>query len=152
MPYPSILCMLIPQQSITRSVQTADKPNTNGGIFHARNQEHKDHITVDHGYGNIKTANTITPTGITAYESEPIFTRNILEYNGICYRTGEGHKEFIPDKAIDNYHVRLVGCSLYPQGYPAVWNSWYLCHTLKIWIQPRSAALVYGGRRRMSAP
>ena len=45
-------------------------------------------IAVDHGYGNIKTANTVTPTGITAYESEPIFTGNILEYNGIYYRIG----------------------------------------------------------------
>ena len=146
-------------------------------------------IAVDHGYGNIKTANTVTPTGITAYESEPIFTGNILEYNGIYYRIGEGHKEFIPDKAMDrdyylltlgqgllspdtdghctgaesafhpgsrcpsgcrasadmdpepagripflsspesgdpfrfnhkDYHIRLVGCSLYPQGYPAI--------------------------------
>ena len=139
-------------------------------------------IAVDHGYGNIKTANTVTPTGITAYESEPIFTGNILEYNGIYYRIGEGHKEFMPDKAMDrdyylltlmaiarelnvhsiqeadvhlaaglpltwirkqreefrsyllqdpeiryrfnhkDYHIRLVGCSLYPQGYPAIVN------------------------------
>ena len=54
-------------------------------------------IAVDHGYGNMKTANTVTPTGIKAYETEPIFTGNILEYNGIYYRIGEGHKEFIPD-------------------------------------------------------
>ena len=139
-------------------------------------------IAVDHGYGNIKTANTVTPTGITAYETEPIFTGNILEYNGTYYRIGEGHKEFIPDKAMDedyylltlmavarelnvfsiheadvhlaaglpltwirnqreafrsyllqnpevrfsfnskDYHIRFVGCSLYPQGYPAVVN------------------------------
>ena len=51
-------------------------------------------IAVDHGYGNMKTANTVTPTGIKAYETEPIFTGNILEYNGIYYRIGEGHKEF----------------------------------------------------------
>ena len=57
-------------------------------------------IAVDHGYGNMKTANTVTPTGIKAYETEPIFTGNILEYNGIYYRIGEGHKEFIPDKAM----------------------------------------------------
>ena len=50
-------------------------------------------IAVDHGYGNMKTANTVTPTGIKAYETEPIFTGNILEYNGIYYRIGEGHKE-----------------------------------------------------------
>ena len=58
-------------------------------------------IAVDHGYGNMKTANTVTPTGIKAYETEPIFTGNILEYNGIYYRIGEGHKEFIPDKAMN---------------------------------------------------
>lgn len=139
-------------------------------------------IAVDHGYGNMKTANTVTPTGIKAYETEPIFTGNILEYNGIYYRIGEGHKEFIPDKAMDEeyylltlmavarelnvfsireadvhlaaglpltwirnqreefrsyllqnpevhyrfnnkeYHIRFVGCSLYPQGYPAIVN------------------------------
>lgn len=139
-------------------------------------------IAVDHGYGNMKTANTVTPTGITAYETEPIFTGNILQYNGTYYRIGEGHKEFIPDKAMDedyylltlmavarelnvfsiqeadvhlaaglpltwirnqredfrsyllqksevsyrfnnkDYHIRFVGCSLYPQGYPAIVN------------------------------
>ena len=139
-------------------------------------------IAVDHGYGNMKTANTVTPTGIKAYETEPIFTGNILEYNGIYYRIGEGHKEFIPDKAMDEeyylltlmaiarelnvfsireadvhlaaglpltwirnqreafrsyllqnpevhyrfngkeYHLHFVGCSLYPQGYPAIVN------------------------------
>ena len=139
-------------------------------------------IAVDHGYGNMKTANTVTPTGIKAYETEPIFTGNILEYNDIYYRIGEGHKEFIPDKAMDEeyylltlmaiarelnvfsireadvhlaaglpptwirnqreafrsyllqnpevhflfngkeYHLRFVGCSLYPQGYPAIVN------------------------------
>lgn len=46
-------------------------------------------IAVDHGYGNIKTANTVTPTGVTAYETEPIFSGNILEYAGIYYRIGE---------------------------------------------------------------
>ena len=139
-------------------------------------------IAVDHGYGNMKTANTVTPTGIKAYETEPIFTGNILEYNGIYYRIGEGHKEFIPDKAMDEeyylltlmaiarelnvfsireadvhlaaglpltwirnqreafrsyllqnpevhyrfngkeYHLHFAGCSLYPQGYPAIVN------------------------------
>ena len=139
-------------------------------------------IAVDHGYGNMKTANTVTPTGIKAYETELIFTGNILEYNGIYYRIGEGHKEFIPDKAMDEeyylltlmaiarelnvfsireadvhlaaglpltwirtqreafrsyllqnpevrylfnskeYHLHFVGCSLYPQGYPAIVN------------------------------
>ena len=68
-------------------------------------------IAVDHGYGNIKTANTVTPTGVTAYETEPIFSGNILEYGGIYYRIGEGHKEFIADKAVDEdyYLLTLMG-------------------------------------------
>lgn len=65
-------------------------------------------IAVDHGYGNIKTANTVTPTGITAFETEPIFTCNILEYNGTYYRIGEGHKEFISDKAMDEDYYLLT--------------------------------------------
>ena len=71
-------------------------------------------IAVDHGYGNMKTANTVTPTGIKAYETEPIFTGNILEYNGIYYRIGEGHKEFIPDKATVSYtHLDVYKRQLY---------------------------------------
>ena len=137
-------------------------------------------IAVDHGYGNIKTANTITPTCVTAYDTEPVFSGNILEFGGTYYRIGEGHKEFTDNKASDNdyyvltlmavarelnvygiheanvhlaaglpltwvrrqredfrayllqnrevhyrfnskdYHIHFVGCSLYPQGYPAI--------------------------------
>ena len=58
-------------------------------------------IGLDHGYGNIKTAGTVTPTGITAYDTEPVFSGNILEYKGKYYRIGEGHKEFIADKSED---------------------------------------------------
>ena len=112
-------------------------------------------IAIDHGYGNIKTANTVTPTAITAYDSPPVFTGNILEYEGRWYRIGEGHKEFTPDKAIDEdycglplrwvstqretfreymlkkksvrfkfngteYRIRITGCTVFPQGYPAI--------------------------------
>ena len=182
MPSLSDFCMLIPQQASTTQVRTAEEINTKtGGIF-MREIRNTKIIAVDHGYGNMKTANTVTPTGITAYETEPIFTGNILEYNGTYYRIGEGHKEFIPDKAMDedyylltlmavarelnvfsiheadvhlaaglpltwirhqreefrsyllqnlevsyrfnnkDYHIRFVGCSLYPQGYPAIVN------------------------------
>lgn len=139
-------------------------------------------IAIDHGYGNVKTANTVTPTGLIAYDSEPIFTGGILEYDGKFYRVGEGHKIFIANKATDDdnylltlmavakelniaglheadvhlaaglpmtwirhqreafraylmqnervafrfngkvYRIRIVGCSLYPQGYPAIVN------------------------------
>lgn len=137
-------------------------------------------IGIDHGYGNVKTANTVTPTGITAYSSEPAFSGNILQYEGRYYRMGEGHKEFIADKASDEdfylftlmavarelnvqhirsanihlavglpltwvrtqrdsfrkylmknedvsfqwngkqYDIHIVGCNVFPQGYPAL--------------------------------
>jgi plasmid segregation protein ParM len=55
-------------------------------------------IGIDHGYGNIKTAGTVTPTGITAYDTEPTFAGKILVYDGIYYHIGEGHKAFKSDK------------------------------------------------------
>lgn len=137
-------------------------------------------IGIDHGYGNIKTASTVTKSGVTAYETEPIFSGNILEYEGGYYRIGECQKEFVSDKVSDDdyylltlmaiarelnvygireadvhiaaglpltwirrqreefrsyllknrdvtyrfngkdYRIHLIGCSLYPQGYPAI--------------------------------
>jgi plasmid segregation protein ParM len=137
-------------------------------------------VGIDHGYGNIKTAQTVTPTGIMKLDTEPTFTDNVLFYDGGYYRIGEGHKEFISDKWEDNdfylftlmaiakelkregigtadvhlavglpltwvdrqredfrrymlqresvdfkfadksYAVRIVGCTVYPQGYAAV--------------------------------
>ena len=63
-------------------------------------------IGIDHGYGNMKTANCCFPTGITAYDHEPLFTADMLIYNGRYYLTGEGHKEFAPDKIKDeDYYV-----------------------------------------------
>ena len=59
-------------------------------------------VAVDHGYGNVKTANTVTPTGLVAYDTEPIFSGSILEYDGKFYRVGEGHKPFVADKATDD--------------------------------------------------
>lgn len=137
-------------------------------------------IGIDHGYGNIKTANTVTQTGLLSSASQPTFEGNILYYDGSYYTLGEGHKAFIPDKTQDNdffiftlmgiarelrrenrteanvylavglpltwvraqresfrsyltakndvsfqyngqeYHICIVGCKVYPQGYAAV--------------------------------
>ena len=68
-------------------------------------------IGIDHGYGNIKTANTVTPTGVTVYDTEPTFEGNVLLYDGLYYRFGEGHKPFISDKTEDNdfYAATLFG-------------------------------------------
>lgn len=68
-------------------------------------------IGIDHGYGNIKTANTVTPTGITQLDSKPTFSKNMLYYEGKYYLIGEGHKEYLLDKwnDNDNYLFTLMG-------------------------------------------
>ena len=71
-------------------------------------------IGIDHGYGNIKTANHCFKTGITSYDNEPLFTKDMLIYNGKYYLIGEGHKEFLRDKAQDNdyYCLTLVAIAM----------------------------------------
>ncbi|MBQ3969940.1 MAG: ParM/StbA family protein, partial [Clostridia bacterium] len=65
-------------------------------------------VAVDTGYGNIKTANHCFQTGITAYDSEPLFTRDMLIYDGKYYLIGEGHKEFLPEKQLDEDYFLLT--------------------------------------------
>ena len=65
-------------------------------------------IGVDHGYGNIKTANHCFQTGIVASNTEPIFTKNMLVYQDKYYLIGEGHKEFLPDKVKDDEYYLLT--------------------------------------------
>ena len=63
-------------------------------------------IGVDHGYGNIKTANFCFAAGVTAFEQEPTFKSNLLVYNGRYYLIGEEHKEFAADKMRDmDYYI-----------------------------------------------
>ena len=71
-------------------------------------------IGIDHGYGNIKTASHCFPTGILAYDSEPLFTRDMLEYESKYYLIGEGHKEFIGEKTQDEdfYLLTLVAIAM----------------------------------------
>ena len=59
-------------------------------------------IGIDQGYGNMKTANTIFPTAITAYDTAPMFKGDVLEYGGRFYRVGEDHKGFVADKSEDS--------------------------------------------------
>ena len=63
-------------------------------------------IGIDHGYGNIKTTNHIFKTGVLEYDAEPLFTKDLLVYNGKYYTIGEGHKEFKAEKqSDDDYYV-----------------------------------------------
>lgn len=63
-------------------------------------------IGVDHGYGNIKTANHIFKSGVIKCSERPYFDKNLLTYNDEHYLIGEGHKEFVADKFTDfDYYV-----------------------------------------------
>ena len=65
-------------------------------------------IGVDHGYGNIKTANCCFPTGIVGDNAEPLFTADMLVYEGRYYLIGEGHKEFLAEKTKDDDYYLLT--------------------------------------------
>lgn len=65
-------------------------------------------VGVDHGYGNMKTADHCFKTGIVCYDSEPLFTKDMLVYNKKYYLIGEGHKEFVPDKIRDDDYYLLT--------------------------------------------
>lgn len=69
-------------------------------------------ISVDAGYGNMKTARTIYPTGLVAMDTKPFFDGDILEYNGAWYRIGEGHKAYNPDKTADEDFYILTLASI----------------------------------------
>lgn len=68
-------------------------------------------IGVDAGYGNMKTARTIYPTGLVAMDTRP-FDGDILEMDGKWYRIGEGHKAFNPDKTADEDFYILTLASI----------------------------------------
>lgn len=67
-------------------------------------------ISVDNGYGNMKTARTCFKTAVVKYDSEPVLSRDYLEYEGKFYVIGEGHKGFVADKQSDedNYILTLA--------------------------------------------
>ena len=63
-------------------------------------------IGIDHGYGNIKTANCCFPTGVVASDTEPTFKQDLLIYEGRYYQIGIGHKEYLAEKSMDeDYYV-----------------------------------------------
>ena len=73
-------------------------------------------IGIDHGYGNIKTANHCFKTGITTHDSEPLFTKDMLTYNDKYYLIGEGHKEFLPESRM----MRIIMFSRSPLSQPSL--------------------------------
>ncbi|MBE6984132.1 MAG: ParM/StbA family protein [Ruminococcaceae bacterium] len=65
-------------------------------------------IGIDHGYGNMKTANCCFPTGVLKSDKEPIFINDLLVWNGRYYSIGAGHKEFTADKFEDEDYCVLT--------------------------------------------
>lgn len=65
-------------------------------------------IGIDHGYGNIKTDNTVFKAGVTRYSTMPMFAANVIEYNNSFYKIGEEHKEFSSEKIKDDDYFILT--------------------------------------------
>lgn len=63
-------------------------------------------IGIDHGYGNMKTANCCFSTGVMKSDTEPVFASDLLIWNNKYYSIGVDHKEFTADKFSDeDYYV-----------------------------------------------
>ncbi|MDD7429306.1 MAG: hypothetical protein PUK49_05965 [Oscillospiraceae bacterium] len=65
-------------------------------------------IAADTGNGNIKTVSTCIPTSVSRFDTKPITTANVIQYNGSCYVIGQGHKEVISDKTQDEDYYSLT--------------------------------------------
>ena len=42
-------------------------------------------VAIDHGFGNMKTANIVFSNGMTVYDTEPIMSRDHMFFDGKCY-------------------------------------------------------------------
>ena len=62
-------------------------------------------IGVDHGYGNIKTANHIFKSGGIKCNERPYFDKNLLTYNGVRINNGAHLFQRIPDYFLDRRFV-----------------------------------------------
>ena len=63
-------------------------------------------IGINHGYGNMKTANCCFSIGVMKSDTEPTCVSDLLIWNGKYYAIGVGHKEFTADKFNDeDYYV-----------------------------------------------
>lgn len=58
-------------------------------------------IGVDNGYGNTKSVHRTFATGVIKSNEKPAFSKDVLEYDGVYYIIGEGHKEFVAEKVVD---------------------------------------------------
>lgn len=65
-------------------------------------------IGIDHGFGNMKTRNTVFKSGVKTFDEKPPFGTEILQYKDKFYLIGEGHKTFIAEKDGDEDYFILT--------------------------------------------
>lgn len=59
-------------------------------------------LGIDHGFGNIKTVNTVFSNSVVEKTEEPIMSSDYLSYDDKFYVLNESHKLYNPDKLRDN--------------------------------------------------
>ena len=94
-------------------------------------------IGIDHGYGNMKTANCCFSTGVTVSDNEPELRRERITEASVFIAAGlpltwvSSQKSEFKEYLLQNeevyftfrgteYHIRIVGAEIYPQGFAAV--------------------------------
>jgi plasmid segregation protein ParM len=65
-------------------------------------------ISIDHGYGMIKTPNFMFKTGIAKYDNEPYTNQNVVQYNNKYYVCGSGRQSLVRDKTADESYYILT--------------------------------------------
>lgn len=59
-------------------------------------------LAVDHGFGNIKSANTVFSNGMAVCDTEPAMYPDYLYYEGKYYVLNQGHKAYESEKVNDD--------------------------------------------------
>lgn len=119
-------------------------------------------IGIDHGYGNLKTANTVTASGVKVHDIEPPFKKELLEFDGKFICIGENHKSFTADKTtdMDNYYLTLYGIAKelslagiteanvhLAVGLPLMWYSGQRDRFSEYMLQNEKVVFIYNGKQ-----
>lgn len=69
-------------------------------------------IGIDHGYGNMKTANTVFKSGVEEYSTEPVVSKNYVQYKDKYYVVGESHLTYDNNKTMSEDYFILTLAAL----------------------------------------
>lgn len=77
-------------------------------------------LAIDHGYGNIKTANTVFSNGFVEKNTEPVISMDFIHYGDKYYILDQGYKNYTKDKVEDDdfyiLTVAAIAKELYYRG------------------------------------